>query len=457
MQVVILAGGLGTRLRAVTGDAPKSLAAINGRPLLDYQLEQIAQAGMCNVLILTGCGGDRITDYCGDGSKWGLSIRCVQETAPAGTAGAILQAIGSLESRFLLLYGDTIFDIDIARMEAFHRSQSADATLLVHPNDHPHDSDLVEVDSYHRVRKFHSCPHTAEAIVPNLVNAAMYIVERTVLSAVDGLPPKPDFGRHLFPLLLARGARLFGYRSPEYIKDAGTPERLEKVARDLLSGRVSQRSLRNLAPAVFLDRDGTLIEARGHIRRPEDVALLPGAAHALARLNAGKYRTALITNQPVVARGECDEATLHLIHTRLESLLGAESAYLDALYVCPHHPDAGFPGERTDLKIGCDCRKPGTALIEQAQLELNLDLSASWFIGDSTADTMAAQRAGMMSILVETGEAGRDGRWPCHPNYTCPSMVEAVELILNHPGRGAEPSPVMHVPDFSEPVIAGAP
>jgi histidinol-phosphate phosphatase family protein len=189
--------------------------------------------------------------------------------------------------------------------------------------------------------------------------------------------------------------------------------------------------LRIAAPAVFLDRDGTLIEERGYIRRPQEVLLLPGAGRALARLNASKYRTVAVTNQPVIARGECDEAGLRRIHNRLETLLGAEGAYLDRIYCCPHHPDAGFAGERPDLKVDCNCRKPGTGLIEDAQADLNLDLSKSWMIGDSTTDVMTARRAGMRSILVATGEAGLDGKWPCVPDFKCASIVEAVELILD--------------------------
>jgi histidinol-phosphate phosphatase family protein len=432
MQVVILAGGLGTRLRAITGDTPKSLVEINGRALLDYQLEQVALAGLRNVLLLTGQGGNQIAEFCGDGTKWGLFICRVQEALPCGTAGAVLQAIDHLESRFLLLYGDVIFDIDIPRMEAFHRAHSADATLLVHPNDHPHDSDLIEMDHEHRVRKLYVSPHPPCVSLPNLVNAGAYIIERVALAGLKStLPPRPDFCRHIFPLLLARGTRVMGYRSPEYIRDAGTPARLEKVGSDLFSGCVSSRSLRNITPAIFLDRDGTLIEGRGHIGRPEDVYLLPGTADAIARLNTSHYRTAVITNQPVIARGECDEAMLHRIHNRLESLLGAQGAYLDAIYACPHHPDAGYPGERIELKIACECRKPGIALIEQAQRELHLDLARSWFIGDSSADIMAAQRVGVRSILVQTGEAGRDGKWQCQPDIICRSIVEAVDHILN--------------------------
>jgi histidinol-phosphate phosphatase family protein len=431
MQVVIIAGGMGTRLREVTGeDVPKPLVKVNGRPLLDYQLSNVSQAGGRDVLLLTGYGGEKINEFCGDGSKWGLSIRCVKEQSPAGTAGAVLQALQYLEHRFMVLYGDTVFDFDMARMIAFHERSSADATLFLHPNDHPHDSDLVEVNSDNLVLKFHPYPHPPDANLPNLVNAAIYIIERSVLSTLDVLPPKPDFGKHVFPLLLACRRRLMGYRSPEYVKDAGTPERLVKVTRDLLSGRVTGCSLRKTTSAVFLDRDGTLIEERGYIKRPEDVALLPGVGSALAELNASICRTVLVTNQPVIARGECDERGLRQIHNRLETLLGEKGAYLDALYYCPHHPDSGFPGERIELKIACECRKPNIGLIRQAEQDLNLNLKDSWMVGDTTTDMMTARRAGMRSILVRTGEAGRDGKWNCPADFECPSLVEASDLIV---------------------------
>jgi histidinol-phosphate phosphatase family protein len=431
MQVVILAGGMGTRLRTVTGnDVPKPLVKINGRPLLDYHLAHIAQAGIRNVVLLTGYGGDKISEFCGNGSNWGLDVRCVREMAPAGTAGAVLRALDVLDQRFLVLYGDTVFEFDMHRMWAYHERRAADATLFLHPNDHPHDSDLVEMNDDEQVVRLHPYPHPPDANLPNLVNAGIYILERSVLSALTGLPPRPDFGKHVFPLVLAQGGRLMGYRSPEYVKDAGTPERLNQTVQDLLSGRVSACSLRNAAPAVFLDRDGTLNEYRGYIRRPEDLTLLPGIGGALAKLNGSRYRTALVTNQPVVARGESTEAGLRAIHNRLETLLGAEGAYLDALYFCPHHPDAGYPNERVDLKIACQCRKPKIGLIQRAQRDLNLDLSDSWMIGDSTIDVMTARRAGVRSILVQTGEAGRDGRFPCLPDFECPSLVEAVDLIM---------------------------
>jgi histidinol-phosphate phosphatase family protein len=239
-----------------------------------------------------------------------------------------------------------------------------------------------------------------------------------------------DLGKHLFPQLLRRGVYLHAYRSPEYVKDAGTPQRIVQVERDLASGRVGRMSLRTPSPAVFLDRDGTLNEEVHFLSRADQMRLLPGVAEAVARLNASDYRTVVVTNQPVIARGDCDEAELQQIHNRLETLLGNEGAYLDAIYYCPHGPEAGHPGERAELKIACECRKPGIGMIQQAARELNLDLSRSWMIGDKTADVLAAQRAGMRSVLVGTGYAGRDGKYLVQADFECRDLAEAVDLIL---------------------------
>ena len=430
-QVVILAGGLGTRLRAVTGDLPKPLALADGKPLLGRQLELIAAGGLSDVVVLCGYGAEAIRAFCGDGSAWGLAVTYIEEALARGTAGAVIDALPRLDDRFVLMYGDVVLDVDLARLADAHECHAPAATLLVHPNDHPADSDIVEVDDAGLVRRFHPYPHPAGADLPNLVNAGLYVLERDALARVAGLPDKPDFGKAVFPAMLAQGMTLHGYRSPEYIKDAGTPERLEKVGRDLRSGRVAALSLRTPSPAVFLDRDGVLNEDRGHIARPDDLVLYPDAAAAVARLNRSHFRTVIVTNQPVVARGECSEEGLARIHARLDTLLAREGgAYVDALYHCPHHPDAGFRGERPELKFACDCRKPARGLIDRAAADLGIDLAASWYIGDMTSDVELARRCGMRSILVGTGFAGRDGKFAVEPTLRAAALSEAVDLIL---------------------------
>src|SRR5690606_7308456 len=169
------------------------------------------------------------------------------------------------------------------------------------------------------------------------------------------------------------------------------------------SGRIQRSSLQDTAPAVFLDRDGTLNAEKVGVRTQRDLELLPGVGGAIRRLNSSHFRTVVVTNQPVLAKGQCTPEELGRIHNKLETLLGRDGAYLDAIYYCPHHPEKGFPGERTELKVACSCRKPEPGLVKKATGDMNLDLRASWLIGDSTADVMAARNAGIKSILVRTG------------------------------------------------------
>jgi histidinol-phosphate phosphatase family protein len=432
IQVVVLAGGSGTRLKAVTGALPKPLARANGRPLLDLQLTLFASNGVQEVLVLTGYGADQIASYCGDGSAWGLSVRCVPEPHSLGTAGAVSHAKSLLASEFMVIYGDTVFDFDLARITAVHRSGDQMATLLLHPNDHPHDSDLVEVDGSDRIVAFHPYPRVDQPCLPNLVNAGVYVLSRHILDWWEGLPERPDFGKHVFPHLLESGQYLQGYRSPEYIKDAGTPDRLSQVSKDLASGRVARQSLREPTSAVFLDRDGTINqEKEGRVVRPEDMQLITGAGAAIARLNASDYRTVVVTNQAVVARGDCSEETLQLIHNCMETLLGAQKAFIDRIYYCPHIPERGFPGERTDLKIRCGCRKPEIGMLTRAASDLNLELRSSWMVGDSTGDVETAHRAGLKSILLSTGLGGHDGKWLSQPDAECLDLADAVNFILD--------------------------
>ena len=249
----------------------------------------------------------------------------------------------------------------------------ADATLFVHPNDHPQDSDLVEIDDEGFVAALHPYPHAEGTEYDNLVNAALYVMRRDGLEPLIPREGKADLAKDLFPQMLRAGRRLFAYISPEYIKDVGTPERLDRVAADIQAGLPDRLSARALRSAVFLDRDGTVNVEVNYVRTPEQLALLPGVPEALQRLNRSGHLAVIVTNQSVVARGDVTFAGLKRIHTRLTHLLGARHAYVDRIYVCPHHPDRGFPGEVAELKIVCSCRKPATGMVDDACRDLQID------------------------------------------------------------------------------------
>jgi len=435
-QAVILAGGEGRRLRSRLKGLPKPLVEVDGVPLLGRQMALLRASGCDNAVILVNHGADHIRRYCAANADFGMQLRLVDDGTPRGTAGAVLAALDHLAERFIVVYGDTLINVDVERMGRAHRASGADSSLFVHPNDHPHDSDIVELDDAGRIVAFHPYPHPADRYLPNMVNAGLYVVERAALERLRGFPIPSDFAKQLFPAMLAAGSRLHGYASFEYIKDIGTPARLDAAVGDLRRGRVERASLAVRQQAVFTDRDGTLNVKRDYVRTPDELELIDGVAPAIRRLNEAEYRVVVATNQPVVARGECSFAGLRQVHAKLETELGRGGAFVDRIMFCPHHPDRGFAGEVPDLKIACACRKPGTALVETAARDLNIDLERSWFIGDSAADILAARRAGLRSVLVGPDGPLREAALAASPDFAVRDFAAAVHFILDvHPHR----------------------
>jgi D,D-heptose 1,7-bisphosphate phosphatase len=431
-QAIILAGGKGTRLQSRLNGLPKPLIDIAGKPLLERQIELLMRYGFDEVLILVNHAADQIAKFIDSKKHWPIRIECIDDGEPLGTAGATIAIYPKLQENFLVVYGDTMLDIDLERFEKFHLdSPLASATLFLHPNDHPQDSDLVEINRNNIIEQFYPYPHPDGAYLPNLVNAGLYWIRKDAIDIAGHEKKFSDFGKDFFPQLIERDAVLKGYNSPEYIKDCGTPSRLDKVCAHLLSGRIASQNLNNPQAAIFIDRDGVINEEMGRISKHENFHLTPGSKKAIKAINESNYRAVLVTNQPVIARGDCSEEDLKNIHNKMEALLGASGAYLDRIEYCPHHPDKGFPGERAELKIECNCRKPAIGMIEKAQKELNIDLRQSWFIGDSTADMLAASTAGIRSILVQTGHAGLDEKYPVLPDYICPNFESAIHFILS--------------------------
>jgi histidinol-phosphate phosphatase family protein len=239
-----------------------------------------------------------------------------------------------------------------------------------------------------------------------------------------------DLTKQALTAMVQAGRRLYAYVSPEYIKDVGTPQRLDEVERDVAAGVPERLSTRALRSALFLDRDGTLNRDSEHLNAVEQVELLGGAGEAVRRINRAGRLAVVVTNQAAVARGDVTSETLARIHIRLKHQLAAAGAYLDAIYVCPHHPDSGFAGEVPELKIACDCRKPGTALIDAACRHFAIDRASSWMVGDTTSDIEAGRRAGLKTVLVRTGHAGQDGKHAFRPDYVVPDLPAAVSWIL---------------------------
>lgn len=430
-QVVILAGGMGTRLAAVTGGLPKALVPIGGYSVLERQLALAGKHGIEHALLLLGQGAEQVVAWVETHATGRLQIDWMIEPEPLGNGGALLAAISRLERRFLVFFADQLLDFDVRRFIRHYEASGDAMTIVVHPNDHPHDSDLLDVDHTGHVTAIHRPPHRADRPRRNVVNAATYLMERRCLEAVAAAAPRPaDLARDLLPLMIAAGVRIGAYRSREYLKDMGTPERLAKVTHDLEAGHVMRRRADNLLPAILLDRDGTVNVEVGRITRPDELKLVPGIGSAINHAHAAGYLVGVVTNQAVIARGDVTHVELDAIHGRMEMLLAESGAFVDGIYVCPHHPDSGFPGEVAALKGPCNCRKPATGLVEQAVTELGLDASQTWLIGDTTSDVQCAASAGLFCALVETGHAGTDDRFPSHTALRFEDAPSAIEFIV---------------------------
>lgn len=401
MKVVIIAGGQGTRIASVNAEIPKAMILINEKPILEYQVEMAKRYGFTDFLFIIGYLGDQIQSYFGDGGSWGVNITYYKEKTPLGTAGALGYLKDKLKSDFFVFYGDTVMDIDMHAMVEYHQTKQADATLLIHPNDHPYDSDIVDIDKDGKVLHFYNKPHPKGFISRNMVNAALFIFSPTILDCVEiGL--KSHIEKNVLPKCLEKGLKVYGYITFEYIKDMGTPDRYFSVCQDVLSGKVSSLNRNNPRAAIFLDRDGVITKEVDLLHRQDQLELIDGAAEAIKYINYKGYLAILVTNQPVIARNLCSIEELEAIHARLETILGAEMAFLNAIYYCPHHPDAGYPEERKEYKIKCNCRKPAPGMLLQAALDWNIKLKESIIIGDRDSDIQAGKNAGCkISLRIE--------------------------------------------------------
>lgn len=441
MKTVIMAGGKGTRISSVASDIPKPMIKIEGKPVLEHELECLRDQGFTDIILTVSHLGNIIMDYFGDGSgispatgkPFGVHIEYYFEKEPLGNAGALFKIKDKLDSDFLLLNADAVFDVDFNRFVAFHKQHSGLVTLFTHPNSHPYDSGLIIADKNGAVEQWLAKEDKRPEYYRNRVNAGLHVINPIILeqSGIDtdrvgtegenGKPIKVDLDRQLLKPLAGTG-KMFCYDSPEYVKDMGTPERYYAVCEDYKAGRVSGKNLKNKQKAVFLDRDGTINKYVGFLRNIDEFELLDGVSDAIKKINVSGYLAVVVTNQPVIARGEVSFEELEVIHNKMETLLGKEGAYLDAIYFCPHHPHKGYEGERPELKFDCDCRKPKPGMLLKAALDFNIDLAQSWMIGDGENDVKAGQNAGCRTALIGNESYGQ--------TVTVSSLKDFVEQYL---------------------------
>jgi len=432
MKVVIMAGGKGTRIASIASDIPKPMIKIGDKPILEHEIECLKKQGLTDIIITVSHLGNIIMEYFGDGSKispatgkeFGVNIEYFVEETPLGNAGALFKIKNKLKSDFLLLNADSLFNVDFNRFIKFHKENKALVTLFTHPNSHPYDSGLIITDENNIVLEWLNKEDERPVWYNNRVNAGLHIISPQILEKnID--KEKIDLDRDLLKPLAGTG-KMYAYNSPEYVKDMGTPERYYSVCNDLLSGKVFNKNLINKQKAIFLDRDGTVNEYVGFLRNIDEFQLIENTAEAIKKINSSEYLAIIVTNQPVIARGEVTYEELKQIHKKMETLLGQEGAYLDGIYYCPHHPKSGFEGEIKKLKIECECRKPKPGMLLEAAKDFNIDLEKSWIIGDSENDILAGKNAKCNTAYINAKDVNENIDY----NICGRDLLECVNKIL---------------------------
>jgi len=382
-QGIILVGGKGTRLGALTHSIPKPMIEVGGGPFLDIIIDILARHGLEEIVLLARYRAGQVFSRYQNTRHRGAAIVCLAEESPLGTGGALTVAAERLHPEFFMLNGDSLFDFNLLDLAAMPVEGPWLGKLALRQLADTRRSGVVECDGT-RISGFRERGGGGAGTI----NGGVYVLRREILDRI-GTPPC-SIERDVFPVLAGEG-RLFGKPYEGFFIDIGVPEDLER-ARTLFPEQMRR-------PAVFLDRDGVLNEDGGYVHRPEQVRWMPQAREAVKWLNDRGYLVFVVTNQAGVARGYYSESDVTELHRWMNRELGRIGAHVDAFYYCPHHPEAGEPPYRA----ACGCRKPAPGMIRRAMAEWDVDAANSFLIGDKPSDLQAAEAAGIAGRLYEGG------------------------------------------------------
>ena len=459
MQVVVLMGGLGTRLKEYTKECPKPLVDVEGKPFFDHSLKLLMHYGFKKFLFLIGYRAEMIEEYYGDGSLRGISITyCYDGKELLGTGGAVRRAYDLLEDDFLLMYGDSFMDIDYE--ETLYRyyegkSRGLRALMTVLKNGNRFDKSNVIMDGTEIVLydKFNTTDSMAGGSM-DYIDYGVCVYEKSLftdeyLKDILDIPEAADtkeedavnnnsrmadikFDIALIQNRLSLDKQIAAHIVTKRFYEIGSPESLNEF-REYVRHRFNEAH-----PAVFLDRDGVLneivfnddTEQMDSPQKPEQFRAFPEAAEAIRKIKEKGYYVFIATNQPGAAKGKCKLKTLYDINTMFAERLSEQGADPDGIFMCPHYPSMCENTKEKFLIKKCGCRKPKPGLLLQPKDIYNIDYDSSYMIGDSFTDIVAGQAAGVKTIFI--GELKCDAcKKLCdtEPDHIVHNVLEAADVL----------------------------
>jgi D,D-heptose 1,7-bisphosphate phosphatase len=384
-QAAILVGGIGSRLHPLTTETPKPLLEIDGRSFIDCLLEACIRFGFRDLVLLAGFGAEQFARYVRSKRNFlplGVTLDLVVEPEPRGTAGAVRHATGRLADRFMLLNGDSFFDVNWLDLLTIAPDNSESLVTALCRSDDTSRFGVVKLED-DLVTEF-----SARGSGPGLINAGMYVLDRRT---VQHFPERGSLEETVLPMLAAKGL-VRGRAYEGFFIDIGMPDSLQEARSALPSRRCK--------PAVFFDRDDTLVIDSGYIHRPEDLKFCHGAVAAIKHLNDIGYYVFLVTNQSGVARGIYSELDVRAFNTELQRRLRRSGAHIDDIRYCPYHPE----GEIEEYRRSSDWRKPGPGMLQDLLNSWPVRRELSFVVGDKGTDISAAEAAGLQGLLYRGGD-----------------------------------------------------
>lgn len=421
-EAVIIAGGLGTRMKEISFEIPKCLLPLGSGTILDAQLDFFHRYKFKIIHLFLGHGAQAVIEHLS--TRNDLTFIFHIESQPRGSAGELISTLSGFSNNLVVVHGDLYLDFPLDKMLIDLEDPNIAFVQLVHPSNHMRDSDIVIVDEILNIKKIQIKPHSQNLFVRNMCNAGVYCFSKTWLERIMQVgrkidTPLIDIDRDFIPKLLQSGLKGKAHQNIGYVRDLGTPARFHEF------NSMQHKSLNHQKPIVFIDRDGVINENNGWIKNISDFHIFDDVGESIKALNEYGYRVIVITNQPIIARGEATIDDIHYLHAFLDMHLAEIGAFVDSYFVCPHHPDKGFEGEILELKLDCKCRKPKIGLFEEAISIFPTDLSLCWMVGDTWRDQEAAKNMDIRYININRQEL------VSRKNLEFCGLKEAVNYIIS--------------------------
>lgn len=440
VQVVVLMGGLGSRLGDITANQPKPLVPIHGKPFFEYELKLLLQSGFRKFLFLVGYRSEMIEQYFGDGSRYGedISIRYSYDGETLlGTGGAVVRASSMLEDEFLLIYGDSFMDVDYSEILYRYwrgKQDGKQGLMTVLKNEGRFDASNVrmvggEILSY---KKGISDPSY------DYIDYGIEIFQKKVF---ETLPTDVRIDLAAIQEQLVNEKKMAVCEVYRRFYEIGSLISLREF-REYASQRFHTKR-----QAVFLDRDGVINEIccnedTGQLDSPlqvDELTIMPQVGEAIKNFKKAGFYVFVVTNQPAAAKGKTTLGELYCMNHMMVDRLEMSGSYIDDVAMCPHHPKGSTQATERFLIHPCKCRKPETGLIDGIVGKYAIDINHSWMVGDSYTDIQAGRKAGLRTAFIGDYKCDVCARLQYDkPDVIAANLYDAAMQILSKGGNTSE-------------------